>query len=94
MPFYTIKAWHRHLTTYLQQSPTALFTERARQNKGYFSIPAPIIARASILVEDLAKNKKIRAYFTTLTTEFDTMFTRKKKKETVCVTTPIVQNGH
>ncbi len=85
VPFYTVKTWHRHLATYLQQVPTALFNERARQKKGYLMIPAALIAQWSGFVTDHAKNKKVKAYFVTLTAEFDKIFntqthTAAKKK--------------
>lgn len=94
VPFATIKVWHRHLTTYLKQSPIALFNERKEKKKGYLFIPAPMIARYSIIMSELAKNQKIRAYFSVLTKEFDTLFNCSKKKEKVCVTIPLAQNGH
>ena len=77
VPFYTIKGWHRHLTTYLKQQPSALFAQRIQQKKGYFLIPAPFLKQVQKTIATLATNKKIIAYFNLLTKEIHALFDRE-----------------
>lgn len=71
---HTARAWHRHLSTYLKQSPTKLFEERIKQKKGYLHFRPELIEKMNHFVKEFAKNKKVIAYWSKLDTELTKMF--------------------
>lgn len=74
IPYYTVRAWHRHLKNYLQQSPLQLFQERSRKKQRYLLLSAEEVAQTALALDAFSHNKKLINYFEKLTTAFKKMF--------------------
>lgn len=70
VPFYTVKAWHRHLRTYLKQSPVALFNERIKLKKGYLTLSASLVSLMATFITDYKQEPFVKKYYRALTKEF------------------------
>lgn len=71
---YDVRAWHKHLTTYLKQSPSDFLHERVRQKRGVLNFSALQVSMSSQLLDDFSKNKKMVTYVKTMTKEINALF--------------------
>lgn len=87
IPYATLREWHGYLRNYFKQSPVTLLKESpnkllaqsAQKKAKQFTMSPMMVTMAAPSVEQFAKNKKMKGYFSILTNEFQ----KKLKTEMV-----------